>query len=82
MIISVAIVLETMEKGEPKVVCQICLKPFEGKTTLVEHLRTDHEPLEIVSYAATTMVLEQNRDAIAREFHRQFESIKKELAGG
>lgn len=82
MIIRFVIVLETMEKAEAKVVCQICLKPFEGKTTLVEHLRTDHEPLEIISYAATTMVLEQNRDAIAREFHRQFESIKKELAGG
>jgi len=82
MIIRLIAVLRTMEKGEAKVVCQICLKPFEGKTTLVEHLRTDHEPLEIISYAATTMVLEQNRDAIAREFHRQFESIKKELAGG
>jgi len=71
-----------MEKSEAKVVCQICMKPFEDKVTLVEHLRTDHEPLEVISYAATTMVLEQNRDAIAREFHRQFESIKKELAGG
>jgi hypothetical protein len=71
-----------MEKGETKVACQICLKTFEGKISLVEHLRTDHEPLEIVSYAATTMTLEQNRDAISREFHRQFESIKRELAGG
>ena len=70
-----------MEKAATKAVCQICMKPFEGKTALVEHLRNDHEPLEIISYAATTMVLEQNRDAIAREFHRQFESIKRELAG-
>lgn len=82
MIISFVTGHTPMEKGETKAVCQICLKAFEGKTALVEHLRTDHEPLEVISYAATTMVLEQNRDAIAREFHRQFESIKKELAGG
>ena len=70
-----------MDKGGPKYSCLICLKPFEGKTSLVEHLRTDHEPLEVISYVATTMMLEQDRDAIAREFHKQFESIKRELAG-
>jgi len=61
--------------------CRICNRDFIDKTSLVEHLRSEHETLEIASYAATTMVQEQERDNIAREFHRQFEQIKKELAG-
>ncbi len=61
--------------------CKICLRQVDGKTELVEHLRTDHEMLEIVSYASTTMVQEQERDRVAMEFHRQFEHIKKELTG-
>jgi len=61
--------------------CRICDREFSEKTTLVEHLRIDHEILEIASFAATSMMQEQDRDRVAREFHRQFEQIKKELAG-
>jgi len=61
--------------------CRICLKEFQGKSALIEHLRTEHEVLEIVSYAATTMIGEQERDKIAREYYRQLENIKKELRG-
>jgi len=61
--------------------CKICLRDFRGKNALIEHLRTEHEVLEIVSYAATTMIIEQERDRIAREYYRQLEHIKKELRG-
>jgi len=62
--------------------CRICLKPYPDKTTMVEHLRLEHEILEVASYAASTMMQEQDRDKIAREFHRQLEQIKKEIASG
>ena len=62
--------------------CRICIKPFADKTTLVEHLRLEHEILEVASYAASTMMNEQDRDKIAREFFRQLEQIKKEIASG
>jgi len=61
--------------------CGICTREFLDKNSLVEHLRVEHEILEIISYAATTMVHEQERDNVAREYHRQFEQIKRELAG-
>jgi hypothetical protein len=67
--------------GDATYECRICHKESDGKTGLIEHLRNDHEILEVVSYAATTMVSEQDRDRMAREFHRQFEQIKKELTG-
>jgi len=60
-------------------ICRVCLAQVDGKTGLIEHLRTEHEVLEVVSYAATTMVQDQDRDKIAMDFHRQFEQIKKEL---
>lgn len=60
-------------------ICRICMAQLDGKTGLIEHLRTEHETLEVVSYAATTMVQEQDRDRVAMDFHRQFEQIKKEL---
>ena len=62
--------------------CRICIKPYADKTSLVEHLRLEHEILEVSSYAASTMMQEQDRDKIAREFHRQLEQIKKEIASG
>jgi hypothetical protein len=62
--------------------CRICHKAFADKTTLVEHLRNEHEILEVASYAATTMMIEQDRDRIAREYFRQLEQIKKEIASG
>jgi hypothetical protein len=55
---------------------------LDGKSVLIEHLRTEHEALEVVSYAATTMVQDQERDKVATDFHRQFEHIKKELTNG
>ena len=58
------------------------MKPFSDKTALVEHLRLEHEILEVASYAASTMMQEQDRDKIAREFFRQLEQIKKEIASG
>lgn len=66
---------------DPVYECRICLKEFQGKNSLIEHLRTEHEVLEIVSYAATTMISEQERDKIAMEYYRQLENIKKELRG-
>ena len=60
-------------------ICRVCLAQVDGKTGLIEHLRTEHEMLEVVSYAATTMVQDQDRDKVAMDYHRQFEQIKKEL---
>jgi hypothetical protein len=68
-----------MSDGYP---CRICLKQFPDKTALVEHLRLEHEILEVASFAASTMMQEQDRDKMAREFFRQLEQIKKELASG
>ena len=62
--------------------CRICMKPFDDKTALVEHLRVEHEALEVASFAASTMMQEEDRDRIAREFFRQLEQIKKEIASG
>ena len=62
--------------------CRICLKSYVDKTAGVEHLRLEHEILEVASYAISTMMQEQDRDKIAREFNRQLEQIKKEIASG
>ena len=62
--------------------CQICLKSFSDKTAGVEHLRLEHELLELASYAASTMIQEQDRDSIAKEFNKQLEHIKKEISSG
>lgn len=61
--------------------CKICLKGFYDKTALVEHLRANHEPLEVESYAATTMMMEDDRDKDARDFFREFERLRGELRG-
>jgi len=61
--------------------CRICLKEFSDKTALIEHLRADHEPLEVESYVATSWVMEEDRDKVAREFFRQLERIRSELKG-
>ncbi len=64
-------------------ICRICGREnLGGKTMLVEHLRTEHELLEVASYAATTMMHEEDRDKIAREYFKQLEQIKKEIASG
>ena len=63
--------------------CKICgLGDFADKTMIVEHLRSVHEILEVASYAATTMMHEEERDKIAREYFKQLEQIKKEIASG
>ena len=63
--------------------CTICgLDGISDKTLLVEHLRNEHEILEVASYAATTMIHEEDRDRISREYFKQLEQIKKEIASG
>ena len=71
-----------MSSGLEAYQCKICLKEYPDKTALVEHLRIEHEILEVASYAASTMMQEQDRDRVAREFFRQLEHIKKEIASG
>lgn len=61
--------------------CKICGKDFRDRSDLIEHLRTDHEILELASYTAATMASEQERDRMAGEFRRRFELLKRELAG-
>ncbi len=60
-------------------VCRICGIPFADKSAAIEHFKGDHEPLELYSYVASTMMLEQDRDKDAEEFHRRFQEIKREL---
>jgi len=63
--------------------CKICgIENIADKTLLVEHLRNEHEILEVASYAATTMIHEEDRDRIAREYFKQLDQIKKEIASG
>jgi len=63
--------------------CKICgLENIRDKTLFVEHLRNEHEILELASYAATTMMHEEDRDRIALEYFKQLEQIKKEIASG
>jgi len=63
--------------------CKICgMENISDKTLLVEHLRNEHEMLEVASYAATTMIHEEDRDRISLEYFRQLEQIKKEIASG
>jgi len=63
--------------------CKICgMENISDKTLLVEHLRNEHEMLEVASYAATTMIHEEDRDRISLEYFKQLEQIKKEIASG
>jgi hypothetical protein len=61
--------------------CKICGKDYRDRSDLIEHLRTEHEILELASYTANTMAAEQERDRTATEFRRRFELLKRELAG-
>ena len=61
--------------------CTICEKDYRGRGDLIEHLRTEHEILELASYAAATMASEEERDRAAKEFMRRFELLKRGLAG-
>jgi len=66
---------------EPEYTCSICEEGVGDRSELIEHLRTQHELLEVFSYAATTMAADQDRDKVAKAFHKRFESLKMELAG-
>jgi len=61
--------------------CAICEKNLTDRTELIEHLRSEHEVLEVASYAAATMADDQDRDRTATDYHRRFERLKKELSG-
>lgn len=61
--------------------CRICEKKLRDRMNLIEHLQVEHDSLEIASYAANTMVQDEERDKTAREFHRRFDHLKRELAG-
>jgi hypothetical protein len=61
--------------------CKICEKDYRERGDLIEHLRTEHEILELASYAAATMASEEERDRTAKEFMRRFELLKRELTG-
>jgi len=63
------------------ITCRICQKDNRDRTDLIEHLRTEHEVLELASYTAATMAAEEERDRTAGEFRRRFELLKRELAG-
>jgi hypothetical protein len=74
--------LEKVERpGSYRLVCKICETDFRDLADLIEHLRIEHEILELASYAAVTMASEQERDRTAGEFKRRFELLKRELAG-
>ena len=57
--------------------CKLCGAGLAERSDLIEHLKADHEPLEIISFAAITMMDEQNWDASAVEFHRRFLGLKR-----
>jgi hypothetical protein len=63
------------------VICKICEKGYRERSDLIEHLRTEHEILELASYTAGTMASEEERDRTAKEFRRRFELLRRELAG-
>ncbi len=59
--------------------CKLCDAILSDRTDLVEHLRTEHEALEIASFVATVMLQEQERERAARGFHRRFDQLMSEL---
>ena len=67
--------------GGSYITCKICQKDHGDRSDLIEHLRTEHEVLELASYTAATMASEQERDRTAGEFRRRFDLLKRELAG-
>jgi hypothetical protein len=61
--------------------CKICGKDCQERADLIEHLRTEHETLELASYAAATMANDEERDRTAMEFRRRFDHLRREVAG-
>jgi len=64
-------------RGESLYRCKLCLAKVPDRPSLIEHLKEEHEPIEIMSYAAITMTDEQDRDESAVEFNRRFVGLKK-----
>ena len=64
-------------RGDRLYTCKLCRLGLPDRPTLIEHLKEEHEPIEIISYAAITMTDEQDRDASAVEFNRRFVGLKK-----
>jgi len=49
--------------------CRICQKRASDRTALTNHLKLEHEILEVLSFSARTMMAEEDRDAdAARSF--------------
>lgn len=65
----------------PTYSCSLCSSSVGGREAFVQHLKDEHEPLEIISFAAVTMMDEQNRDAAAVEFNRRFVKLRKIISG-
>lgn len=66
------------EYGTPELfTCRLCSMSLLDRNSLIEHLKTEHEPLELISFAAVTMIDEQERDASSLEFNRRFQGLKK-----
>jgi len=68
-----------MEEGPERYPCKICGAKASDRADLMEHLREDHEILEALSYAASTMIFEIERDRDASKVYEQWELIKKEM---
>ena len=58
------------------ITCKICEKDFSDRSEWIEHLRIEHEILELASYTAATMAGEQERDKMAGKFRRRFEATE------
>jgi tRNA(Ile2) C34 agmatinyltransferase TiaS len=59
--------------------CKICRERAVDKAALVDHLREEHEILEALSYAASTMIMEENRDGDAEKSFTLIEEIRRKL---
>ena len=57
--------------------CGLCHQDMLDRLALIEHLKSEHEPIEVISFAAVTMTDEQDRDASAKEFNRRFQGLKR-----
>jgi hypothetical protein len=57
--------------------CKLCSRDNLDREAFINHLKADHEPLEMVSFAAVTITDEQDRDAAAVEFNHRFQGLKR-----
>lgn len=61
--------------------CKLCASGVSGREELVQHLKDEHEYLEVISFATVTMLDEQRRDASALEFSRRFRKLREIISG-